>query len=121
MRGARENHQQRFHRDHARHNISGAKGALGPENPLDVEFNFGRRDAVGGRPHPVCMLATELRGGRTWRLFEGEFGPAPPFPIGPETLCVAYYSSAEWGCFLALGWPMPVNVLDLFVEFQKPD
>jgi hypothetical protein len=86
---------------------------------LDFEFNFGHHNAVGERPHPVCMVATELRSGRTWRLFEGEFGPAPPFPIGPETLCVAYYSSAEWGCFLALGWPMPVNVLDLFVEFRN--
>ncbi len=42
----------------------------------------------------------------------------PPFDIGPTSLCVAYYSSAEWGCFRSLGWPMPARVLDLFVEFR---
>ena len=29
------------------------------------------------------------------------------------------YASAELGCFLALNWPMPVNVLDLFIEFRE--
>jgi DNA polymerase I len=33
-------------------------------------------------------------------------------------LFVAYYASAELGCFKALGWPMPVRILDLFVEFR---
>jgi hypothetical protein len=43
----------------------------------------------------------------------------PPFPIGPDALFVAYYASAELGCFKALDWPMPPNVLDLFVEFRN--
>src|SRR5262249_2434399 len=42
----------------------------------------------------------------------------PPFPIGSDALFVAFYASAELGCFRALGWPMPANVLDLFVEFR---
>ena len=29
-----------------------------------------------------------------------------------------YYGSAELGCHLALGWPLPANVLDLFTEFR---
>ena len=33
-------------------------------------------------------------------------------------LFVAYYASAELGCFLALGWPMPARILDLFAEFR---
>ena len=64
------------------------------------------------------MVAKELRSGQTWRLWRGEFGPAPPFPIGPDALFVAYYASAELGCFRALGWPMPANILDLFTEFR---
>jgi hypothetical protein len=32
------------------------------------------------------MVAKELRGGRMWPLFRGEFRPEPPFPVGPETL-----------------------------------
>jgi len=34
-------------------------------------------------------------------------------------LFVAFYASAELGFFRALGWPMPANVLDLFVEFRN--
>ena len=32
---------------------------------------------------------------------------------------MAYYASAEIGCHLALGWPIPTNVLDLYVEFRN--
>ena len=31
---------------------------------------------------------------------------------------VAYYASAELGCFLALGWPLPAHILDLYAEFR---
>src|SRR5262245_18642593 len=34
------------------------------------------------------------------------------------SLFVAYFASAEMGCFLALGWPMPTHLLDLYVEFK---
>jgi hypothetical protein len=64
------------------------------------------------------MVARELHTGQTWRLFRGEFGSAPPFPIDSDSLFVAFYASAELGCFRALGWPMPANVLDLFCEFR---
>jgi hypothetical protein len=32
---------------------------------------------------------------------------------------VAYYASAELGCCLALGWPMPARILDLYAEFRR--
>jgi DNA polymerase I-like protein with 3'-5' exonuclease and polymerase domains len=32
---------------------------------------------------------------------------------------VAYYASAEMGCFLQLGWELPTYVLDLYVEFAR--
>lgn len=31
---------------------------------------------------------------------------------------VAFYASAEMGCFEALGWPAPKFVLDLYAEFR---
>ena len=43
----------------------------------------------------------------------------PPFSIARDSLFVAYYASAEIGCYLSLGWPMPVNVLDLYIEFRN--
>jgi DNA polymerase-1 len=84
---------------------------------VDFEFEFDGHD--GNQPRPVCMVAKELRSGQCWRLWRGEFGSAPPFPIGPDTLFVAYYASAELGCFRALGWPMPARILDLYIEFRN--
>jgi DNA polymerase I len=91
---------------------------------VDFEFEFGGHDTFaaasrsGERPRPVCMVARELRSGQTWRLWRDEFGSAPPFAIGPDALFVAFYASAELGCFRALGWPKPANILDPFTEFR---
>jgi DNA polymerase I len=91
---------------------------------VDFEFEFGGHASFeeasrsGERPRPVCMVAKELRSGQTWRIWRGEFGLRPPFPADPDALFIAYYVSAELGCFRALGWPMPTNILDLFVEFR---
>jgi DNA polymerase I len=81
-----------------------------------VDFEF--TAPPGERPAPICMVARELHSGRTIRLWQDQFGPAPPFSIGERALFVAYYASAELGCFRALGWPMPANILDLYVEFR---
>ena len=92
---------------------------------VDFEFEFGgyasaeAAGSSGERPLPVCMVAKELRSGRTWRLWRGEFGPTPPFPTGLDPLFIAYYASAELSCFRALNWVAPVNILDLFVEFRN--
>jgi len=80
----------------------------------DFEFVAG----VGERPIPVCLCARELRSGREVRLWQDEFGQLPPYPTGADSLFVAYYASAEIGCHLALGWPIPERILDLFVEFR---
>jgi DNA polymerase I len=92
-------------------------------SPLDqfreivlCDFEFGADD--GDRQNPVCLTAYELRSGRKHRLWRDQFGATPPYPIGPDTLFVAYLASAEINCHLALGWPVPANVLDLFVEFR---
>jgi DNA polymerase-1 len=90
----------------------------------DFEFEFGghatfeEASRSGERPRVVCMVAKELRTGQEWRLWRGEFGPVPPFPIGADALFVSFYASAELGCFRALVWPKPANILDLFVEFR---
>ena len=64
------------------------------------------------------MVAKELRSGQTWRLWRGQFEAQPPFPIDNDTVLIAYYASAELGCFKALGWTQPRYVLDLFTEFR---
>ena len=82
-----------------------------------VDFEFGAN--AGENPEPVCLVAWELRSGRKLRLWRDELGYAPPYPISADVLFVAYYASAEIGCHLALGWPVPQRVLDLFPEFRN--
>ena len=82
---------------------------------IDFEFTV----PVGGQQIPVCCVAHEVRSGRTFRIWQDEFGKSPPYATGTDVVAVAYYSSAEWGCYRALGWSMPDRVLDLFVEFRN--
>jgi DNA polymerase I len=83
-----------------------------------VDFEF--QVPPGERPWPVCMVAREWRTGKLIRFWRDDllrFNQAP-FDTGPESLFVAYYASAEIGCFLALGWPMPDNIVDLYAEHR---
>jgi hypothetical protein len=80
-----------------------------------VDFEF--QQPEGERPVPICMVAREFRSGRLVRLWQHELSE-PLFSMGPESLFVAYYSSAEWNCHLALGWPLPTRILDLYAEFR---
>ena len=83
-----------------------------------ADFEFGA--APGERPAPICMVARELHTGRIIRLWADDLRrlPAAPFALDEKTLVIAYYASAELGCFLSLDWRLPCNVLDLFTEFR---
>ena len=83
-----------------------------------VDFEFRAPD--GHQPVVVCMVAQELRTRRRIELWQDDLNKLEraPFDTGPSSLFVAYYASAEMGCFLALGWPMPEYVIDWFAEFR---
>lgn len=81
-----------------------------------VDFEF--TAPPGERPRPVCLVAHELVSGRRYRIWCDQFGAAPPYATGDDVLFVAYYASAEFGCYQVLGWPAPTRILDLFVEFR---
>ena len=85
---------------------------------VDFEFDFGGSHEQGELPRPLCLVAREFRSGRIVRQWRSEFGPQPPYPTDPGVLFVAYYASAELGCHLALRWPMPARILDLYVEHR---
>jgi hypothetical protein len=82
-----------------------------------VDFEFQAPD--GERPKVWCLVAWELRSGRKVRLWHTEFESKPPYPTGSDVLFIAYYASAEIGCHLALGWPVPERILDLYTEFRN--
>lgn len=83
-----------------------------------VDFEF--HQPPGEMPEPTCMVAKNFHTGQILRLWHDQLTAltAAPFGVGPDALFVAYYASAELGCFLSLGWPLPERVLDLFVEFR---
>jgi hypothetical protein len=82
-----------------------------------VDFEFG--SPAGERPQPRCVVAHEMRTRRTKKVWlDGVTVPTPPYDTGPESLFVAYYASAELSCHLALGWPMPERIVDLYAEFR---
>ena len=84
-----------------------------------VDFEFSAPS--GAVPEVRCLVAKEYLSNKCIRLWVDELGglSAPPYTIDESSLLVAYYASAEMGCHLALGWPCPVHVLDLFCEFRN--
>ena len=83
-----------------------------------IDFEFHQPD--GARPHPICLVAHEWRQGQTVRVWldDQNYAPFPPYSCDRHALFVAYYASAELGCHLALHWPLPTYVLDLYTEFR---
>jgi DNA polymerase family A len=82
---------------------------------VDFEFHC----PAGERPVPLCLAARELWSQRlVVRWLEGHDAGACPWSLGPDTLFVSYYASAELHCLAALEWPFPLRVLDLCAEFK---
>jgi DNA polymerase I len=81
-----------------------------------VDFEY-RQDA-NHHPVPVSMSAFDELSGTEIFLCRDELLKLKfaPFGTGPRDLMIAYAAIAELSCFLALGWPFPRNMLDLYVE-----
>jgi DNA polymerase I len=73
----------------------------------------------GERPDVVCLVAHELRSGRTHRLWRDKLGERPPYRTDRGVLFVSFVANAECACHLALGWPLPARVLDLSPAFRN--
>ena len=86
-----------------------------------IDFEFRPENGrEGNTPEPVCMVVKDFLSGVTRRYWKDELEAltSAPFLVERGALCVAYFASAELDCFLKLGWQLPENVLDLFVEFR---
>src|SRR5262245_20895051 len=84
-----------------------------------VDFEFTPR--LGDLPRPICVVAHELRSGRHNQLWEDDLQRCtiPPYDVGRSSLFVAYAAQAELSCHVALHWPFPARILDLFTEFRN--
>jgi hypothetical protein len=87
---------------------------------VDFEYEAGASEL----PQPLCMVAhvldENLQPVRTIHLWRGEFGAAPPFDIGPNTLVVGYSLWAEMTCFKVLGWRFPVHLFERATSCCRP-
>jgi DNA polymerase family A len=81
---------------------------------VDFEFSQPDGDVV---QRIDCVVVHRLKAGTTTRLWSDQLGSAPPYSTGPDTLFVAFNASAEMGCHLAMGWPVPARVIDLYAEY----
>jgi hypothetical protein len=83
---------------------------------LDSEF----RGRPGDRPEPVAMVFRMLREDKVVPLFSDRLQALEewPLPDGDDVLYVAFSAPAEWNVLLALGRPLPRNVIDLLPEFR---
>jgi hypothetical protein len=86
-----------------------------------VVCDFEYEVADGDLPNVLCMVVHELdenlRHVRTIRMWRGDFGTAPPFDTGPDTLFVAYSAWAEMTCFKVLGWKFPEHIFDQHIAY----
>jgi hypothetical protein len=71
----------------------------------------------GERPRVVCF-AWKIDDELTQSAWVDELGASPPYPIGDDSLYVIF-TQAELTCHLALGWPLPKNVIDLNSELRR--
>ena len=89
---------------------------------VDTEFYPGAGLANGGvegdPSTPLCLVALEMRSGRTVRLWQSELGPFPPYRLDPDALFMSYALPAEFGVHIAKGWGEPACALDPYVEFR---
>src|SRR6516164_8668947 len=86
------------------------------ESIWHVDFEY--RQNTNHCPVPVSLFAYEENTGTAIFLKRDEILKLKraPFGTGPRDLMIAYAANAECSCMLMLNWPLPHNILDLYVE-----
>lgn len=83
-----------------------------------VKFAFSQ--PPGEVPAPFYLVAEDIRTGRRIHLTGNDLQKSiPPFTTEEKSLFIGYDAAVEWGCFLSLDWPLPKQVIDLYVEFRN--
>ena len=83
---------------------------------LDTEY----KSVEGGLQIPHCLCALDLITRERVDLWL-EPGAPCPFPMAKNELFVLYAADADILTFIAMGWPIPLNVLDPRIEWIRID
>ena len=87
-----------------------------------VDFEFRQQGGIEGNPvEVICMVSYNCTTGEYKRIWADELYKMDdnPFIGRPKAIFVAFYASAEMGCYNALGWSWPTYILDLYAEFRN--
>jgi DNA polymerase I len=90
---------------------------FGLTRPIFIDFEFFA--PAGCNPQPICIAwicSTTGESGARWLWDKLQ---SCPFPMTAETVLLSYNVAAEVSCFLALNWPRPTNVIDLWLEYVQ--
>lgn len=88
-----------------------------PSDPSGYE-KYGLSAAIApDHLEPVCLSAKHWTTGETFSWWSRSSEPCP-LPIDEKTLYIAYQAPAEWSYFLAKGWELPTNIIDLYPEYR---
>ena len=87
-----------------------------------IDFEFRQIGGKEGNPiEVICMVSYNTSTGEYKRIWADELYAMDdhPFKENPKAILVAFYASAEMGCYDALGWSWPDYILDLYAEFRN--
>lgn len=82
---------------------------------VDYEFYGGLPNS---NPKPLCYVAENVDTGEVIRHWITGEETTPEYPTHGKALFIAFYASAEMSCHIALNFPRPASILDLFAEFR---
>jgi DNA polymerase I len=68
---------------------------------------------------PVALQAYEVRSGSWISAFFNQPNGSYVNSLDPGALYITFNAAAEWICYLSLGWPLPRNCIDFYIEFQN--
>jgi DNA polymerase I len=85
---------------------------------IDTEY-YPQPGLPDGPVVPVALQAYEVRSGSWVSAFFEEPDGAYNNPLDPDALYFTFNAAAEWNCFLSLGWALPYNCIDFYIEFKN--
>ena len=66
---------------------------------------------------PICLSVKRWTTGETFSWWS-RCGEPCPLQVDQTTLYIAFQAPAEWSYFLACGWELPTNIIDLYAEYR---
>jgi hypothetical protein len=84
---------------------------------FSIDFEFQSFD--GGNPRPICACWRDLLTGESEKVWLWDRRRACPFAMTAQEAFIGYNFAAEAGRFAVLGWPRPIQVLDLYLEYLQ--